>query len=203
MSGSGAASGPSLPLRSLLPAGPRPAQGKPRGAEDRGTPVFLSAAAAFKLAVAQPAGVLQDKQEFKSRPRPHNVYPAPPDRRARRNGAHRLLAAGGLGPSPCGTGFGMLLHCFEKADIQGLLEPDTYRIAPKCEGASIRHPTGASIANRDRSMGQLGSVTLRVTEPRRPPARGSAESADRYPLAGGYAWQFNRFPRGMARLRRT
>ena len=41
MSGSGAPSGTSLPLRSLLPAGPRHAQGKPRGAEDRGTPVFL------------------------------------------------------------------------------------------------------------------------------------------------------------------
>lgn len=38
-------------------------------------------------------------------------------RRARRRAAHRVLAAGGLGPGPCAAGSGMLLHCFEKANI--------------------------------------------------------------------------------------
>ena len=80
-------------------------------------PIFLSAVAAFNLAADVSDHVLRDKEVFNSRPRPRNAYAAPPDRRARRNGAHRLLAASGLGPSPCGTGSGKLLRYFEKADI--------------------------------------------------------------------------------------
>ena len=39
-------------------------------------------------------------------------------------GAHRLLAARGLGLGLCGTGSGMLLRCSEKADNKGLPAPD-------------------------------------------------------------------------------
>ena len=47
-----------------------------------------------------------------TRTRPRQAQP-----RGRRNGARRLLAAGGLGPSLLGTVAGMLLRCLERADI--------------------------------------------------------------------------------------
>ncbi len=120
MSGSGPALR-AVPSIAVGPSGgPLHAREKPRGGGGRSLPAFLSAVAAFKQAADVSDHVLRDHEEVTSRRRPHNAYPAPPDRRARRNAAHRLLAAGELGPSPCGTGFGMLLHRFEKADISGL-----------------------------------------------------------------------------------
>ena len=88
------------------------------GSDGRSTPTFLPAVAAFKPAADLSDDVLQDKEVFNSRPRPRNAYPAPPGTSGvRRSHAHRLLAAGGHGPSSCSTGAGMLLRCFEEADI--------------------------------------------------------------------------------------
>ena len=52
------------------------------------------------------------------------AWPGPSQLGDPHSGARRVLAADGLGPGPYGTGSGMLLRCFEKAEIQGLQEPD-------------------------------------------------------------------------------
>ena len=148
MSGSGPASGPCLPLRSLLPAGPLHAREKPRGGGGRSLPAFLSAVAAFIQAADVSDHVLRDQVEVTSGRRPHDAYPARPSQpRARRR----------CPPATCSRWAwpGTLWHGVRHA-APPLRKSGHFRIAPTCEGASIRHPTGASIASRDRSMRQLG-----------------------------------------------
>ena len=78
MSGSPSGLRPYLPLRSLLPAGPLHACGRPRGSGGQGHPTFLSAVAAIKRATDVADHALRDQEECTSRRRPHNLYPARP-----------------------------------------------------------------------------------------------------------------------------